>query len=199
MSYKIRRLKAESVSNSLSISHDYRSDQGAVWDAIDEQSREAKATSETGAMRHVFESKKKDLDDYLNAFSSVTGQKGLLTFVGKELAGFDFISLEKAYRVLHPKLVKSYAMDAILKQEKKDNKHNKDEAKKFMNLIIACSEKKYESVGKGWDYRFKEERVVGSALKFGKAVIHMAFFMVKESDKSGNMSGFRRRTSFRTR
>ncbi|MFC2161241.1 ARPP-1 family domain-containing protein [Acidobacteriota bacterium] len=199
MSSKIRSLKADTVSQSLEISREYRSNQSAVWDAIDEQSEKADSRSETGAMQKTFESKKKDLDDYLKAFICKAGQKGLLTFIGNELAGFDFISLEKAYRVLHPKLVKSYAMDAILKQEGKDKKYKTDEAKTFIDEILKCTEKKYESVGKGWDYRFKGEEVVGSALKFGRAVIHMAFFVVKESDKTGNMSGYRRRTGFRTR
>ncbi len=198
MSSKIRGLKADTVSQSLEMSDEYRSDQGAVWDAISEQSREADAPSETGAMRHTFESKKKDLDDYLKAFAPITGQKGLLTFIGNELAGFDFISLEKAYRVLHPKLVKSYAMDAILAEEGKNKKHNTDKAKTFMDQVLKCKEKKYESVGKGWDYRFEGDGVVGSALKFGKKVIHMAFFTVTESDKTGHMSGFRRRAGYRT-
>ncbi len=198
MSSKIRSLKADTVSQSLESSLEYRSDQSAVWDAISEQSDIADARSETGAMRQTFESKKKDLDDYLKAFNCTEGQKGLLTFLGNELAGFDFISLEKAYRILHPKLVKSYAMDAILKQDEKDKKSSTDEAKTFLDQILKCKEKKYESVGKGWDYRFEGEEVVGSTLKFGKKVIHMAFFVVRESDKSGQMSGFRRRAGYRT-
>jgi len=39
---------------------------------------------------------------------------------------------------------------------------------------------------------------VGSALKFGKKVIHMAFFRITESEKVGKIAGYRRRRGFRT-
>ena len=63
---------------------------------------------------------------------------------------------------------------------------------------MKCDEKKYESVGKGWDYRFEGERIVGSVLKLGKKVIHMAFFRITESEKAGKIAGYRRRREFRT-
>jgi hypothetical protein len=197
MSSKIRSIKVDTVSKSLDSSQEYRSDQGAVWDAINEQSAVADAPSETGAMRQVFEAKKKDLDEYLKAFVCVPGQKGLLTFIGKDVAGFDFISLNRAYGVLHPKLIKSYAVDALLIKEEKGEKPDPAKAKEFLAGVIKCGEKKYDSVGKGKDYRFEGEKVVGSALKLEKKVIHMAFFAVGESDKTGHMSGYRRRTGYR--
>jgi len=197
MSSNIRRVKAQTVSDSLEESKEFRSDQGTVWTEIDKLAKKADACSETGAMRHVFEDKMKDLDDYLKAFECVEQQKGILIFIGGEVAGLDFISLDKAYSVLHAKLVKSYAMDALL-MEKKNGGPDLEKAKDFITQAVKCKEKKYQSVGKGWDHRFEGESVVGSALKFGKTVIHMAFFAAAESEKTGEIAGYRRRTRFRT-
>jgi len=59
-------------------------------------------------------------------------------------------------------------------------------------------EKKYESIGNGWIYRFEGEQVVGSALIYRRRVIHMAFFRVTEGEKAGSKASYRRRRGFRT-
>lgn len=197
MSTKLRGIKAQTVSDTLADSQEFRSDQGTVWTAIHEMSEEAGARSETGAMKAAYESKKEDLSDYLNAFPQVTGQKGLFVFIDGEGVGFDFVSRESAYAILHPKLAKSYAMDAILQKTKLAEAPDVTKAKQFVDRAQKCKEKKYESVGKGWDYRFEGKSLVGSALKFGKKVIHMAFFVITESDKAGEMASSKRRTRFR--
>ena len=116
MSTKIRRIKAKTVSDTLHESREFRSDQGTVWTAIEELSEDAEAPSRTGAMRDVFSAKHKELDDYLKAFNAIPKQRGLLTMIDQEVVGFDFVSLESAYKLLHAKLVKSYAMDALLQK-----------------------------------------------------------------------------------
>jgi hypothetical protein len=168
-----------------------------VWTAIHEMSEEAGARSETGAMKAAYETKMDDLNDYLKAFALVPDQKGLIAFIDGEVVGFDFVSRESAYTILHPKLLKSYAMDAILQKTKLTETPDVTKAKQFIERAQKCKEKKYESVGKGWDYRFEGKSLVGSALKFGNKVIHMAFFVITESDKAGEMASSRRRTRFR--
>lgn len=197
MSTKLRRIKAQTVSDTLADSQEFRSDQGTVWTAISELSEEAGAQSETGAMKAAYEEKKDDLNDYLSAFPAVPEQKGLLAFIDGEVVGFDFISSHAAYGLLHPKLVKSYAMDAILQKTKNTEAPDVSKVDVFLSKTQKCKEKKYASVGKGWDFRYEGKLLVGSALKFGKNVIHMAFFVITESDKAGEMASSRRRTRFR--
>ena len=198
MSPKIRMLKARSVSASLHESRQYRSDQGAVWDAIDEMSEEAGVSSSTGAMKDVFESRLKELDEYLKAFKCMPDQKGMLVLFDGAVVGLDIVSRESAYKVLHAKLVKSYAMEAILQKKENAAKSKNDKAKAFIKEASSCGEKKYESIGNGWDYRYEGKKVVGSALLYQKKVIHMAFFRVTEGEKVGPMAGYSRRRGFRT-
>ena len=207
MSPVLRKMKNVDVATSLSETGEYRSDQGKIWDTIHRMADETRTESRTAAMTDVFKKMREELDEYLKAFSPVPHQKGLLVFVGGAAEGFDFISLEKPYQALHPKLVKSYAMEAILKAAKKEEKEEKgtpeepvvtvDEARKFLDEASQCSEKKYESVGKGWDWRFEGKEIVGSALEVEDKVIHMAFFRITESEKAGTMAGTRRRRGFR--
>jgi hypothetical protein len=61
-------------------------------------------------------------------------------------------------------------------------------------------EKKYESVGLGWSYRYAGPEIVGSALAFNENVVHMAFFSIDGAESlqdPGNMVGSRMRGNFR--
>jgi len=53
-----------------------------------------------------------------------------------------------------------------------------EEAKRFLQEIKDCKEKKYPSSGQGWDYRFEGKDKVGSALVYRQRIIHMAFFKI---------------------
>jgi hypothetical protein len=198
MTPKLRATKARTVASSLEASRQYRSDQGTVWDTIHHLSAEADVNSRTGAMKDVFEAKKRDLDAYLEAFKSNPQQRGILVFLGGEVAGLDFVSYEKAYSLLHEKLVKSYAMDALVEKSANGKIPDPDKARAFLDEAQACDEKKYESIGKGWDYRYEGKLMVGSGLAAEDKVIHLAFFRITESEKAGEMAGLRRRKGFRT-
>ena len=194
---RLRTVKASSVAASLAESGVYDSDQGAVWDEIEEISASAKVHSPTHAMRDVYKSKVSDLDEYLSAFEHMPHQKGLLVFVNGKVTGLDIVSLESAYEALHPKLVKSYAMDALLQKKRKNGKPSINVAKGFLQEVMACEEQKYKSVGHGWDHRFHGTAIVGSALLYRKKVIHTAFFRTSQTDKTGTISSYTRRRQYR--
>jgi len=197
LSPRMRTVKAASVSASLNTSQRYESDQSAVWDEIEDLSERAQSRSATGAMRHVYQSRAKVLDKYLETFKYVPHQKGLCVIINGETVGFDVLSLEKVYEALHPKLVKSYAMDAILADKQKSKIFSLDKTKAFIEKAGRCQEKKYKSLGQGTDHRFEGKAILDSALLYRKKVIHMAFFKTTESSKTGRMSGYTRRREFR--
>lgn len=197
LSHRMRTTKAASVAQSLKCTSRYEADQSAIWSEIDMRLGRTGVRSPTGAMKDMYTQRKNELDDYLKAFKCVDGQKGLLVSINGKVVGFDIISLESAYKTLHPKLVKSYAIDAFLERKKKDVKTSVDKATDFLNEITKCKEKKYKSIGHGWDYRFEGKNIVGSALVYRKKVIHTAFFRITEVDKTGRMAGSRRRRKYR--
>jgi len=206
MAPALRELNMRGVNASLKTARQFRSDQGAVWDGIDRMSVAADVQSMTGAMRDVFEAKKNVLEDYLKSFKLQDGQKGVLVFIGGEVAGLDFVSREQAFAVLHAKLVKSYAMEAMLvgerakaaKRKKKEEKEGEKAggsgkslkggskagerrteesvAREFLGRAAECGETRYESVGLGSSLRYEGRGVIGSALAVNDRVIHMAFF-----------------------
>ncbi|HSB06379.1 MAG TPA: DUF6569 family protein [Thermodesulfobacteriota bacterium] len=197
MSHNLRAKKASSVHQTLKEGMSYRGDQAEVWDGIHNLSIEARVHSRTAAMRDVFEDKKPDLDGYLKAFQYVPHQRGILVMINGRVMGLDILSLEAVYETLHPKLVKSYAMDALLQQKKKVDNGSVDNGRAFIEEARQCKEEKFKSIGHGWDHRFEGPNIVGSALVHEEKVIHMAFFGITESEKVGRMSSASRRRRYR--
>ncbi len=196
----LRARKVSSVSASLKQDSGYHSDQQEVWEDVAFLRRKVKTDSATGAMRDTYEEKKANLEDYLKAFQWVPFQKGIFIFVDGEAIGFDVLSRESSFKILFPKLVKSYAMEALMEEKKKVTtcRYPKEEARKFLEEIQGCKEEIYPSKGQGDDYRFEGKDKVGSALVVEQEVIHMAFFKVSKEDQTGRMSGYKRRRMFRS-
>jgi hypothetical protein len=197
MNRSVRSRKVSSVSRSLEDSRAYCADQGAVWEGIADFSVAANIHSPTSAMRDVFESREDDLKGYLDAFQYAPNQRGILVIVNGEVAGLDILSLSSAYEMIHPKLIKSYAMDALLQKAKDNAQPSIDKAKSFIKEATECGEKRYESIGHGWDHRFEGKAIVGSSLVYQEKMIHMAFFKIDEADRIESMSGPSRRRRFR--
>jgi hypothetical protein len=197
LSPKLRGEKARTVAVSLGATGEFRADQGKVWEGIREMEHKTQVTSRTGAMKDVFEAKKQDLNEYLRAFLCVPGQKGVLVYLNGEPVGFDFVSRARAFETLFPKLVKSYAMEAILERKEADEKPETFRPEDFLKEAAECTEKIYPSTGLGSDCRYEGKSIVGSALAVDDHVIHLAFFRVNESDRAGEMAGARQRRKFR--
>ena len=173
MHREMRALNVRKVNENLASVNQFRSDQGEIWDGVAKLACDMKVVSSTGAMRDVYEAKGADLDGYLKSFRLAQGQKGILVFVDGRPAGLDFVSRDEAFATLFPKLVKSYAMEAMLLGERRKKGRGKgdaakalakpsaDQAREFLKKAAAADEKKYESIGLGWAYRYAGPEVVG--------------------------------------
>lgn len=197
MNRKVRAKKLASVSDSLREKRTYRSDQVAIWEGVAFMALSAEVVSPTEAMRDVFKAKENDLTGYLDAIPYLPDQKGIFVMVNGKVVGFDVISRSQAYEQLHRKIVKSYAMDALLRPEEINEIPTADKARSFLEEIKGCEEKKYESIGYGWDHRFDGNMIVGSSLVYQDRVIHMAFFRSDESERAGTIANSSRRRRFR--
>ncbi|MFC2145626.1 ARPP-1 family domain-containing protein, partial [Actinomycetota bacterium] len=182
IAHKVRLHKNISVDKSLNLNKTFESDQGRVWNKIDDYQKAAETKSSTKAMRDVFEHKKESLDDYLKNFKFNSGQNGIFVFLQGKVTGFDYISLSSAYESLHLKLVKSYAMDAVLQKDNKDYNASEEKAKELIEKLNNSNLKKFDSVGYGRDYRFEGKGVIGSSLVWQDNIIHMACFKIDDFD-----------------
>ncbi len=198
MSARLRSVKNASVHENLMSMHSFRSDQGKVWDEIAIQARRNKQSPVTGAMKDVLEAKRQDLDEFLEHFPLAENQNGLLVLVNGKVVGLDRVSKSSAFAIIHPKLIRSYVMDALTEKPKESSETPASRAESFLEKVLQCAESRFDSVGYGQDFRYEGKRIVGSALVHDSAVVHMAFFQVTEAEKAGRMSSVSRRRGYRT-
>ncbi|MBE9506310.1 MAG: hypothetical protein IMY84_05780 [Chloroflexi bacterium] len=183
---RVRRATQRTVNASLAREMTFRADQGEVWEGVHRMAADAGVHSETGAMRDVFQARMSDLDALLCQFCIQPGQRGLLAVAGDGVLGFDLVSRSDVYAVLHTKLVRSYAMDALLGNLRPATRAAGELAKGFLLATSSTDEKRYKSVGHGYDYRYTGEGMVGSAIAFRSEVVHTAFFAVPREESSAS-------------
>ncbi|MGZ7131182.1 MAG: ARPP-1 family domain-containing protein [Halobacteriota archaeon] len=198
MPRNLRAHRTRAVSASLNQSRGYRSDQSAVWHAIDRMAETADIRSPTSAMADIFEAKEEELNECLAAFPFLPDQKGLIVFVNGKVVGFDVLSRAAAYEDLRPKLLKSYVMDALLQKKKGGRREGTlEDARAFLNETQSCSELRFKSTGLGWDYRFEGGSIIGSSLEHDRSVVHAAFFRAQSGTESPQMANYARRAEYR--
>lgn len=166
----------------------YCSRQSSVWDEVNRLHRRTGSTSKTGAMADAYRKKRKTLEDFKKPFKPVKGQNGVLVAINGRIAGFELVSRSSAYRKLHDKIIKSYAIEAMLHDEVT---YGPVDPEGFIERIMSAEEHRYPSPGYGIDHRYTAEGLVGSALTHAGEVIHSVFFNLHED--SGGIRGYRER------
>lgn len=193
----LRKNKMATINYNLAKKKEFVSDQADVWDDVEKMSVQANVVSGTHAMKDIYTAWQEELNEFEDAFEVQPDQKGILVMINGTIAGFDLFSRTKPLKILFPKLLKSYAMDTILRKEKNQQHSGDTKAKEFLKQVTGTKVKRYKSPGHGWDYRFEGNKTVGSALIYRKQIIHAAFFKNSSKKDHGNMEGSRRRRDFR--
>ena len=210
MAHKSRSRKSSSVHFSLAASGSYRSDQREVWDNIAELQLKSGTKSPTFAMSDVYKAREEDLRKCDEIFKPLPNQVGLLAFVGGVPTGVDLVSRTSAYTQLHSKLVRSYALEALLEAKPASQPASESvppvlptvltaQAREFLNEIATAEELPFPSIGHGTDFRYrsgttssmpaaKPASICGTALVHENEVIHAAFFRLEESAAAGPQS-----------
>jgi len=199
MDYKIRAKKMASVGMAMKFRESRASDQMEIWDEISYMSQKAKVKSPTGAMKDVFEAKAHALHEYLDAFPIQPGQQGVLVYLDNRPAGLDLLSRPEAYARIHEKLIRSYAMEALIDHEVPPLPPDQAERPKaFLQRVASCTDDSYAGVGLGTEHRLEGKDLIGSVLVHEGVVIHMACFTGHTGGslhEHERMAGYRARRS----
>lgn len=197
----LKMRKSESVSRSLSSSAgmSYRSDQHEVWNEVERLSSSARVYSPSSAMSDVFDSRTKDIEDYVKCFKPEEKQNGMIVFINNKIVGLEYISNARVFPFLFKKLIRGYAMDALLDQETKsetrfgklfENFIQKKMVKEFFDKIASSNEEKFKSVGLGDDHRLTTKDLVGSALSYEEEIVHLSVISRNISASNDDYSEF---------
>ena len=148
-----RRAKAEAVTRSVRLAGTYDADQSGILDAY--RQRDA------------------DLEAYAQAFAWKEGQAGVICGIGGAIACADLFDHREALRRLYPRLVRSYALDALgIDKGEADS----TTSRRFVETAARAAMTVHRAVGLGDEVRLTGEGVTGSALVADERVVHLALF-----------------------
>jgi hypothetical protein len=178
-----RAKKMAQVSASMESSGVRHSNQGAVWQNIDEKFLRLKTSSRTSAMADIFEQHSARLEEYVKSFTPTEGQIGAVFTIEGKVCGFELFDSPETLKKLWPKLLRSYGLDAL---DRADSAHQKEEeptpptgqndVQSFLNRVSTGGTKKYPAVGEGEDIRLASPALTGAALAAHGRVVHLSAF-----------------------
>ena len=174
----MKRENQRNVAFSLERGAGYRSDQGMIWNEIEEKARRMKVKSSTGAMADLFEDQKGKLDDYLKAFHLMDNQVGALFAINGGIVGMESFGHWQTFSKFFKKLIQSYALDALdwLEDGKEEKEVPAADIRRFMEGVQSAPQKTYPSLGLGENIRFQGPFVSGAALIYNGTVFHLSAF-----------------------
>ncbi len=171
----VRRTAHRSVTASVRSGLSYRSDQCAVWDEVEQLQNRHAVHSSTDAMRDVYEKRAGMIASLENDFPLHEGQTGLFALWAGGVVGFDVLATPGAYARIHPRLVRSYALDALTREPKAGADDGRIAREWLVGLSDAIATT-HDSPGDGTSYRYTGPGFLGSALVVADSVLHAVFF-----------------------
>ena len=183
-----RALENRAVSMNLDAERTYRGDQSSVWRDIEQKSERLKAQSPTSASDAMYTSSKTSIEEYVRAFAHAPSQVGSIFVINGEVAGLEIYSSAKTHEQLLPRLIRSYALDAIdtdvRNPDDEDNpKHTwSDDASRaaeaFVERLKNAWSKEFDGLCLGQNVRFKDSGITGGALLHKDRVLHLCAMAV---------------------
>jgi hypothetical protein len=187
-----RAAKSAQVSMSMRSGHS-QSNQSEVWRDISEKAERMAVVSGTSALSDIYESRRERLGEYLTEFGAATKQVGAVFEIDGATAGLDLFDKESTLSRVLPKLVRSYALDAIevsLDQKEDGSAERPDQ---FIGWVAEATCKRFPATGLGEDIRLASQAVSGGALNVDGSILHLCAFPVHSEQVSNRPERFRSR------
>jgi hypothetical protein len=196
-----RAIKTEAVSRSLHRDGSRQSDQGRVWADISAKAARMGAPSATQAMAEIFDRHRTSIESFVEAFRAADGQTGALFAIGPTIVGLDLFDRSSTLSAVLPKLVRSYAIDAIDSGGRESEKAKKRDARAFLSKLVEAEIEPFDAIGLGLDLRLSGPSLVGGGLAVDDHLVHIAAFAVADdtTQRRGMARMSTRRRGYRRR
>jgi ARG and Rhodanese-Phosphatase-superfamily-associated Protein domain len=180
---KGRARKAASVSENLRESGHRHSDQGQVWGDIDVKMCSMRVDSNTDAIADAYEHFSVSVEEYVQAFKTSDTQVGACFAINGKIRGVELFDVSATCTQLMPKLIRSYALDAIEEQEQTELEEGHSDVQAegqsvadFIQAVAAAPADSFKALGEGEDLRIDGGSITGGALAARDRVVHLCAF-----------------------
>lgn len=186
--YSGRKSKMASVASSRHATGEAVADQNEVWQKIDRMARRTQVRSATSAMSDVYDTHRARIDDYVRAFDTQPGQTGAAFAIGARVEGVELFDSERTLAEYLPKLVRSYALDAMSLGPKHDAPPAAAQVRAFLDALANAKSDQYPSVGLGTEVRLRGRDLLAGGLVADGRVVHLAAFASEAVDAANDDS-----------
>ncbi|MCA9522114.1 MAG: hypothetical protein KC609_14130 [Myxococcales bacterium] len=114
---RARRQKCKSTTVSLRLKNGFLADQGEIWDTVTDYLMGSGTLSQTAAFNDFYRRREEEVESYFRRFRPHRDQVGNLVYVNGEFIVFDSFAKPATLGRLFPKLLRSYALDAVDRNE----------------------------------------------------------------------------------
>jgi len=176
---RARQANQAAVAESMASAGAPLSNQSRIWADVAAKNRALDVRAGTDAMHHAYEAKAADVGEYVERIRPVSGQVGAIFALQGEIVGLDLFDSEKTLKEMYPKLIKSYALDAISPLPPRGASTlggDRQSAEEFLDAAARAEGRAYSSQGEGKDLRVSGWQITGSALVARGRVVHAAVF-----------------------
>jgi len=181
---RARQMNTQAVAGNMAASSTPVGDQTEVWDRVARKNEALGVPSETRAMHEAYKLRQEDVDAYVKQFQPLKTQVGAVFAIRGEIVGLDLFDDAGTLEKMYPKLVRSYALDAISPEPNVKTSAgapekpapDMDSARGFLASAREARGKSYPSQGEGRDLRVQGWKVSGASLIVKGAPVHTAVF-----------------------
>lgn len=170
-----RASRLRSVQRAMRLSGSRHSDQGEVWSAIERKADRMHAHSPTAAMSEIFERHGPALGEYVGKLTSNPGQVGALFAIGGNEFGLDLFSRSDVFARFFPKLVRSYAIDAM-ERRRTGEPVDKNAAGGFLDRLREGAFDSHPASALGHDVGIVARSAIAGALVVDGNTLHLTAF-----------------------
>ncbi len=167
-----RARKMKNVSRSLR-QNSRHGNQGDVWDNTSAKSVRMGTESSTSAHEAIYSRYQRHLDDNVHKLKTFEGQVGAVFAIDGRITGLELLGTTKAFCAIYPKLVRSYAIDA-LDPELTTHGSSPDDVRHFLSCVTGMPATEYPSVGLGREVRIEGQGLHGAGLTVDDRLIHLS-------------------------
>lgn len=174
---RLRSVKLATVHDRLAEGGRRDADQGVVWDQVASYARGHHVDSATGALEDVHAARTTEVAGLVGRSRPLDGQQGVLAVAGGRILGLDLFdkpgTLDRYWR----SLVSAYALDALMEDASAAIATRvAADAEAFLQEVLAADGSNVAGVGHGEEIHLRGQRVVGHALIWDGAVVHLSAF-----------------------
>lgn len=152
------------------------SGQGAIWGEVARKMTRMGSSSSSSALQDMFEDYNKSLNQALQDLSAPAGCHGAAFATNGKLLGLDLFDKQATFVKLWPKLVKSYAIDAVEKRSDEQKSLQPDCVLEWTKSARSAKREWFDSPGLGHDVRIEDDMLTGGALVVEQRLIHLQLF-----------------------